>query len=83
MNFKTAVLKTIDKRSNYTGSQKKAVKRAREEKHPLLWRALQNKVAHMYEQDTGEKVGADWSAILDWLLTNLPKILALILSIFG
>ena len=84
MNFKSVMIQAVGAKP----SGKKAAKKLNDNKnnHPLLWRGLHAVVSHRYEQDTGEKapaMGADWSALLDWLVANLPKILALILAIFG
>jgi hypothetical protein len=87
MQFRKQTLLAIDavEQSNVrlTSSQKKGIKRAKEERHPLLWAALQNKAAHQYEQETGEKASADWGAFFEWLMENLPKILELIMKLFG
>lgn len=85
MNFKEAILETFERKTKLSGNTKKAAERARKEKHPRLWKALENVVAHRYERATGETVtaGFDWSTALDWLLENLPKIISLIIALFG
>jgi hypothetical protein len=84
MTFRDAILEAAGK-TTLTKRQRAALERAKAERHPRLWRAFENVVRIRYERDTGKKLPAqfDWSTILDWLITNLPTILPLILTLFA
>lgn len=84
MNFKEAMIEATQ--SKPSGKKAAKVLSDNRNKHPLAWKSLHAAMSHRYERQTGEKapaMGADWSGLLDWLLENLPKILALIMAIFG
>lgn len=54
-------------------------------KHPRLWKMAENMVLASYERQTGTKIVGkpDWSSIIEWLITNGPAILKLIMSIIA
>lgn len=54
-------------------------------RHPRLWKMAENMVLASYERKTGTKIVGkpDWSTIIDWLITNGPAILKLIMSIIA
>lgn len=86
--FKKTLLKAIeqvDADRPLKGKQRIAANSARNENHPLLWRALENKMAREYEREHDQTVAqaGGWQQLLDWLVENLPAILKLIMTLFG
>ena len=87
MNCREAIVEAFKaQQSTLTPRQRKAAAAAQEPGHPLLWAALEKIIIHRYYLATGQKIGGrgfDWSTILQWLITNLPMLITLILTIFG
>jgi hypothetical protein len=81
--FKKTLLSGIEQTGNKTKGAKLA--RANSNKNPLLWKATEAWVAHRYERETGQSVAeaGGWAQLLDWLMANLPAILAILVKLFG
>ena len=85
MTFREAFLLACDLNPTATKGRAKLLARVRRadvrnKRVAARWARLEAKVGARYYKDTGLKVG-DWRDILDWLVSNLPAILKIILAI--
>lgn len=87
MDFREALLAAAAAYPRVLGKKQKAtLKKLREKpqaRFSRFWAAAAAMAAHRYERQTGRKLPAeiDWATILDWLVTNLPKILLVLASL--
>ncbi len=84
MTFKQAVLEWRAKADKNVAKKLDAFAE-KANKHPRLWKMAENMVLAAYERKTGVRLKGkiDWSSIIDWLVTNGPAILKLILSLIA
>ena len=85
MTFREAFLLACDLHPTATKGRAKLLARVRRadvrnKRVAARWARLEKRIAAKYRKDTGQEVG-DWRDILDWLVTNLPAILKIILTI--
>lgn len=92
MNFRDAILETLAQGSVFWDEDAEAAKareilgrlrKAGPVKNRKFWQLFEERVRRRYERDTGEKLPAavDWATIMDWLKTNLPKILKMLVPL--
>ena len=79
------VLDNAEDGKRFTSAQGRTVAILRQGAHPVAWLAVEHNVRAMHYADTGVVIGAapDWSKFLQWLMDNLPAILAMIAKIIA
>lgn len=87
MTFREAFITACDLNPNATRGHRRRIERARkaDPRRPRTrkrWERMEERVRKRYEEETGKKAG-EWGdgQMIDWLITNLPAILKIIMSI--